>query len=72
MSTATGGASYAHPRLEVTEAVFENSGGLDTNSRAGYQRISLEIKDMLSNGHASQLKELKQENMMLKQNLLTL
>jgi len=39
-------------QMEVTEAVIEDQPSLDSNSRAGVKRISMEIKAMLGAGHS--------------------
>ena len=61
------GGSYQSHGLDIKDRVLDYPSNADANKH----RIALEFKELLENGHQKIMEQLREENDMLKQNLIT-
>jgi len=65
------GNKYTHYAIEATELILPESD-LDVNTKSGAKRISLEMQELIGNGQLKLISQLRDENKMLKQNLISI
>ena len=69
MGKASGG-KYTNYGLEATQLLMDDSG-FEVNCKAGKQRIMLEVQELFGSGQTATINALREENKILKQNLVS-